>query len=95
MALAFPSSPTVGQTYTSGTRVWTWNGTVWKLPATSSSTTGTGSVVLNTSPTFSTSISVAGLIYSTTGGFKFPDASVQTSAAAGPPSFILQSYGIT
>jgi hypothetical protein len=86
MALAFPSSPTVGQTYTSGTRVWTWNGTVWKLPSTAISTiTGTGSVVLNTSPTFSTSISVAGPVESTATGFKFPDATIQSTAAISVP----------
>ena len=40
-------------------------------------------------------LSVAGLIYSTTGGFKFPDGTVQTSAAAGPPDYMTQSFGIT
>jgi hypothetical protein len=25
----FPNSPTVGQTYTVGTKSWTWNGTAW------------------------------------------------------------------
>ena len=86
MALAFPSSPTVGQTYTSGTRVWTWNGTVWKLPSTAINTiTGTGSVVLNTSPTFSTNISVAGPVESTATGFKFPDATIQSTAAISVP----------
>ena len=29
MALDFPSSPTVGQTYTSGTTVWRWDGSTW------------------------------------------------------------------
>lgn len=33
MALDFPSSPTVGNTYTSGTRTWQWNGTSWGLTA--------------------------------------------------------------
>ena len=27
----FPTSPTVGQTYTDGSRTWTWNGTGWVL----------------------------------------------------------------
>lgn len=26
----FPSSPTVGQTYTYGTRTWQWNGSGWE-----------------------------------------------------------------
>ena len=39
-------------------------------------------------------LSAAGLIYSTSGGFKFPDGTVQTSAAAGPPDYMTQSFGI-
>lgn len=33
MPLSFPSNPSVGQTYTSGSRTWTWNGTIWQLNA--------------------------------------------------------------
>ena len=29
MALNFPSSPTLGQVYTSGDKSWVWNGTSW------------------------------------------------------------------
>ena len=36
MALDFPNSPTVGQTYTYGDRTWTWNGTTWSLSGTGS-----------------------------------------------------------
>ena len=36
MAISLPSSPTVGQTYTLGGKIWTWNGTAWKLPITTS-----------------------------------------------------------
>ena len=36
MAISLPSSPTVGQTYTLGGKIWTWNGTAWKLPSTTS-----------------------------------------------------------
>jgi hypothetical protein len=39
MALNFPSTPTVGQVYTSGSQSWTWNGTVW---ASSTGTSGGG-----------------------------------------------------
>lgn len=31
MPIDFPNSPTVGQTFTSGVRSWTWTGTVWDL----------------------------------------------------------------
>jgi hypothetical protein len=30
MALDFPATPTLNQTYTYGTKTWTWNGTVWQ-----------------------------------------------------------------
>jgi hypothetical protein len=29
MALSFPTSPTLNQTYTSGTQSWIWNGSQW------------------------------------------------------------------
>jgi len=31
MALTFPSSPSVGDYYSPGTRTWRWNGTIWQL----------------------------------------------------------------
>lgn len=33
-ALNFPSSPTVGQTYTENSRSWTWTGTSWAATTT-------------------------------------------------------------
>ena len=63
MAISLPSSPTVGQTYTLGGKIWTWNGTAWKLPSTTgvlpvlyggtgvTTSTGTGNNVLSDSPT--------------------------------------------
>jgi len=30
-SINFPTSPTLGQTYTYGTSVWTWNGSTWSL----------------------------------------------------------------
>lgn len=56
MAINFPSSPTNGQTYTSGTVVYTWDGTKWTAAASVAAgtaallTTGgalSGDVVLN------------------------------------------------
>jgi len=40
-------------------------------------------------------LSVAGIIYSTSGGFRFPDGTTQTSAAAGPPDYMTLSFGVT
>ena len=34
MSLAFPASPTVGDTYTVGARTWTWSGTIWEITGT-------------------------------------------------------------
>jgi hypothetical protein len=30
-AINFPDSPTVGETFVSGTRAWLWDGTVWQI----------------------------------------------------------------
>lgn len=40
-AIVFPSSPSVGDTYQVGTKIWQYDGTVWKAIS-SSSGTGTG-----------------------------------------------------
>ena len=34
MPLTFPSSPSVGDTYTVGARTWTWTGTIWEITGT-------------------------------------------------------------
>ena len=44
MALSFPSSPTIGQTYSYGTRTWTWTGSIWEL---NSDTISAGSITDN------------------------------------------------
>jgi hypothetical protein len=33
MAMVFPTSPTVGQVFTSGGRSWVWNGSAWDSPS--------------------------------------------------------------
>jgi hypothetical protein len=33
MAMVFPTSPTVGQVFTSGSRSWVWNGSAWDSPS--------------------------------------------------------------
>lgn len=42
MALDFPSSPSVNQTYTFGTKTWIWNGSGWALQATAFSNVNGG-----------------------------------------------------
>lgn len=46
MALAFPTSPAVGQTHTDGSRAWRWTGARWQsvqaLPLAHASTHATG-----------------------------------------------------
>lgn len=106
MPISLPSSPTVGQTYTLGGKIWTWNGYAWKLPSTTgvlpvlyggtgvTTSTGTGNNVLSASPTFTGTVNTAaitasGFVYSTTSGFKFPDATIQTTAATGAPTLVI------
>ena len=96
MALAFPSSPTVNQTYTSGTRTWTWNGTAWKLPSTAlTGVTGTGNAVLSVGPTI-TLPNATGLPLTTGVTGVLPAANGGTSLASpGTAGNILTSNGTT
>ena len=96
MALAFPSSPTVNQTYTSGTRTWTWNGTAWKLPSTAlTGVTGTGNAVLSVGPTI-TLANAAGLPLTTGVTGVLPAANGGTSLSSpGTSGNILTSNGTT
>lgn len=52
MAIDFPNSPTVDDTFTVGGRTWKWNGTAWLVVPPPG---GGGGLVLITSGTFSTS----------------------------------------
>jgi hypothetical protein len=47
----FPSSPTVGQTYTLGSKTWVWNGSAWDLQSASPSNLTLDYVQLNTGAT--------------------------------------------
>jgi len=47
----FPSSPTVGQTYTLGSKTWVWNGSAWDLQSAAPNNLTLDYVQLNTSAT--------------------------------------------
>lgn len=40
----FPNSPTVGQTYTLGTKSWTWDGTAWNSTSSGGGVTQAASI---------------------------------------------------
>lgn len=46
MPLDFPTSPTVGQTYTSGTKTWQWDGSAWVSVNSAATTNPTTTVLL-------------------------------------------------
>lgn len=50
MAINFPATPTLNETYTSGSSTWQWNGTVWNLVG------STGGVTINSFATISGNI---------------------------------------
>lgn len=50
-SLNFPSSPSIGNTYTSGTTQWTWDGTSWNANGTMGATGAAGVIVQSTAPT--------------------------------------------
>ncbi|CAB4173750.1 Concanavalin A-like lectin/glucanases superfamily [uncultured Caudovirales phage] len=49
MAISFPASPTVGQTYVYNSRTWTWDGSIWHKTSTNSNVTT--SMLVNASVT--------------------------------------------
>jgi hypothetical protein len=86
MAINFPSSPTVGQTYQYIDREWTWSGAYWYVSSVGLSGGGTGGTGLGSRSTVSLTtpnISPGGLSVSSVAGFKsYALYKVATSAAA-------------
>ena len=46
MSLAFPASPSVGDTYTVGARTWSWSGTIWEITGTTAAAGSIGTTEL-------------------------------------------------
>ena len=64
MALSFPASPSVNDTFTSGARTWTWSGTIWEITGSiaAAGSVGPAELAANavTSAKLATSISLTG-----------------------------------
>jgi hypothetical protein len=97
MAMVFPTSPTVGQVFTSGGRSWVWNGSTWDSPRTDNPPLAipTGNVIINGG----FEINQRGLTSSTAGGFGFDrwnsfqvDGTVTQSAQTFTPGFAPTGY---
>ena len=72
MAIDFPASPTLNQTYTDSGKTWTWNGTGWALTtgtaAASVSTFSAGTTGFTPSTATSGAVTLAGTLNVTNGG---------------------------
>lgn len=87
IATGLGSSSIEFRTSTSGT-----SGSIDNQPTAKMTITGSGNVGIGTlSPT--EKLTVSGVVHSTSGGFKFPDGTVQTSAATGTPSIAANTTG--
>ncbi len=99
MTLSFPSSPTLGQTYSSSGSTWTWNGSVWDLVRVAAGATGPTGVTGPTGPTGVTGPTGATGPISTTPGPTGPTGVTGPSGATGPtgvtgPTGASSVYGI-
>ena len=93
MAIVFPSTPAVGQVFTSGGRSWVWNGTTWDSP--SSATAALSGLTLIRTVDFSAiaSVSVDNVFSNNYDSYKIillPSSSVGTTPTI---SFIYRNAG--
>ena len=90
MAINFPSSPTVGQTFTIGAVIYTWDGTKWYTNVTSSAVTsvsGTAPIVSSGGTTPAISITAASI--SAAGSMSAADKSKLDGIATGANNYTL------
>jgi hypothetical protein len=59
MSLTFPASPTIGDTYTVGSRTWTWSGTIWEITGTVAAAGSIGTAELAASAVTSAKIAAS------------------------------------
>lgn len=63
--LNFPTSPTEGQTYTLGTKTWSWNGTAWQLLSNAS---GGGTITVTDDTSTNADTYYPSMVYNQTSG---------------------------
>ena len=92
MAIDFPSSPSIDDTYTYGGKTWIWNGYAWKLSTTSSVVASLNGLTGNLSVTAGDNISVT---VSGTDIVVGADLPLATTGETGVASFFDDHFTIT
>jgi len=96
MAMVFPTSPTVGQVFTSGSRSWVWNGSAWDSPSAINTllapyglelintTTFTSQTAINVANVFTSAYKNYQVYFHATGGTANADIDVRLSLSGTP-----------
>jgi hypothetical protein len=87
MAMVFPTSPTVGQVFTSGSRSWVWNGSAWDSPAGQPFLVPGLTLLADSTFTAQTSVSINDVFSSEFDNYKVV---ITTDLTTGTQSFLLR-----